>query len=74
MQEHRVINKYRDICFSEGPAVQPAHLGFHSLSSVSAGGYFEFEKFRPIFSFKWVFMSSLKEDNLETVVFIINAI
>lgn len=26
MQEHQVINKYRDICFSEGPAVQPVHL------------------------------------------------
>lgn len=43
MQEHWVINKYRDICFSEGPAVQPAHLtwDFHGLSLVSADGYSE---------------------------------
>ena len=26
MQEHQVINKYRDICFSEGPAAEPALL------------------------------------------------
>ena len=54
MQEHQVINKYRDICFSEGEAVQPAHLTWDfTVQSLQVDIYLYLEKFKPIF-FKWL--------------------
>lgn len=43
MQEHQVINKYRDICYSGGLLGQPAHL---TLDFTDLVDILIFEKFR----------------------------
>lgn len=71
MQGHQVINKYRDICFSEGTAVEPTHLtgfsqccGYIDIQNVRVPPFFFFF----FFYYRWFVKTRPGEYNSKTVV------